>query len=174
MPRKRKRASDGDADKLSSLESIVFVLRASRHGGRRIHEISVTWLASKQFVDKKAFEKIKWQARDTLKRWNETPGSMPLGAARFILEQCEKDEESANIAVDLELNNLATTVISMHTNSCRGICTQDNHLQHQQSVAEEMNHHDDDDGTIISSNIASTGECLKVYTLNYIIFYLVF
>ena len=179
MSRKRKRASedygDDDADKFSNLESIVLVHSANRQTRTRKFDMSVALLRSKQFVDPKAFGKIKWEAKGILRKWNATPGAMPLGAARFILEQCRKDEESAKIASHLELNNLATTVISMHTNLCRGTCTEDIHRQHQHqfvaqgaedvyycdplvfSSAEEINHRHDD-GTIINSNIGCTAD----------------
>lgn len=171
MPRKRKRAADDDEDRdeLSDVESIVFLHSANRVAKERKHEVSVALLKSKQCVDPQAFRKIKWHAKDILKKWRSNPGTMPLAAARFILEQCREDEESAKIATHLELDNLATTVISMHSNKCHGNCTEDIHRQHWQvahyaddcdsillhdAAAEEISHQH----VATSSNITSTSE----------------
>ena len=98
------------------------------------------------YLEKCKYDKLIQKGKDLFKKWKASPGTMPLGSAWFILKACREDEETAGIAGGLGLDQIATTVTSLHDHTtCEVSCTQATHQEHQQRQVEHAAPADDND-----------------------------
>ena len=161
MPRKRKLPSDSDVEleaAIDDMKCLCLLVNAERVVKKSVHFLKPSDMHDYKRHKSRYYKELQKTSKCRFRKWKADPGTMPLGAASFVLRQCREDQDIAKIAHRIGLHDLVTTVTSIHDHTtCPKTCTLDTHQEHQQQVEpaaatgddndndEDSNHHDYDE-----------------------------
>lgn len=150
MPRKRKLPNDSEAEleaAINEIKCLCLLVNAERVVKKSVHFLKPSDMMGFKRHNPRHYKELQTTSKCRFRKWKASPGTMPLGAASFVLKQCREDQEISDIARRIGLDHLVTTVTSMHNHTtCPRTCTQDTHQhEHHQPQLEPAAAGDSDD-----------------------------